>query len=282
MTLASCLDGLTLRLARIGLGLSAMVLAACVLLAPVPALAQDEVSEARLRKIEAEIRALQRNVFPGGDGRFFEPQITRGANNGDNANGAATTSAPSTTALTDILARLDAMELQMQRLTARSEEQANRLSQMDERIAALENTSGPSIPVAPLGGGDDAIAPAPGEVTPAEVASADTASDEPSAPAATATESNLEAMRGGESARDEQPAAPLSTQSATAPTAGPSPERLAAVQAIAKPQTNDPGDDEYSYGFRLWNAGFYPEARQQLSSYVEQYPNHSQITYGRN
>ena len=35
-----------------------------------------------------------------------------------------------------------------------------------------------------------------------------------------------------------------------------SPERLAAVQAIAKPQTDDAGDDEYSYGFRLWNAGF--------------------------
>ena len=24
------------------------------------------------------------------------------------------------------------------------------------------------------------------------------------------------------------------------------------------------------YGFRLWNAGFYPEARQQLNTFVEQ------------
>ncbi|NTZ42334.1 tetratricopeptide repeat protein, partial [Altererythrobacter sp. SALINAS58] len=67
-----------------------------------------------------------------------------------------------------------------------------------------------------------------------------------------------------------------------APVAAPSAERLAAVQAIAKPQTDDPGDDEYSYGFRLWDAGFYPEAQQQLNLFVEKYPNHFRATYGRN
>ena len=41
-------------------------------LAAVPAAAQDE---ARIRKIEAEIRALQRQVFPNGDGRFFTPEV---------------------------------------------------------------------------------------------------------------------------------------------------------------------------------------------------------------
>ena len=65
-------------------------------------------------------------------------------------------------------------------------------------------------------------------------------------------------------------------------TASSSAERLAAVQEITKPETGDAGDDEYSYGFRLWNAGFYPEARQQLASFVEDYPNHLRITYGRN
>jgi TolA-binding protein len=64
--------------------------------------------------------------------------------------------------------------------------------------------------------------------------------------------------------------------------AAPTPARLAAVQAIAKPQTADAGDDEYSYGFRLWNAGFFPEARQQLTKFVEQYPNHPRISFGRN
>ena len=59
-------------------------------------------------------------------------------------------------------------------------------------------------------------------------------------------------------------------------------ERLAAVQAIAKPQTDDSGDDEYSYGFRLWDAGFFPEAQQQLTMFVEQNPGHWRATYGRN
>jgi len=57
---------------------------------------------------------------------------------------------------------------------------------------------------------------------------------------------------------------------------------VAAVQAIAKPQTDDAGEDEYVYGFRLWEAGFYPEARQQLALFLEKYPNHARTSYGRN
>ena len=69
---------------------------------------------------------------------------------------------------------------------------------------------------------------------------------------------------------------------APAAQAGPTQERLAKVQAIAKPQTDDPLDDEYSYGFRLWEAKLYPEAQQQLTMFVEQNPNHWRATYGRN
>ena len=49
-----------------------------------------------------------------------------------------------------------------------------------------------------------------------------------------------------------------------------------------KPQTDDAADDEYTYGFRLWEAGFYPEAQQQLTLFVEQNPDHWRATYGRN
>ena len=58
--------------------------------------------------------------------------------------------------------------------------------------------------------------------------------------------------------------------------------RNASLAAIAKPQTDDPGDDEYSYGFRLWDAGFFPEAQQQLTLFVEKYPDHPRATFGRN
>lgn len=219
-----------------------MLAAAVVITTPLPALAQDDNPEARLRKIEAEIRALQRQVFPGGDARFFEPEINTAQPQTPNAAGTT-----STTAVTDILARLDAIEAQLQRLTAAGEENRNAVSLLEERVGALEAANAP--PPAPT--------PEPAE--------------EPAA-----TQSNLAAMTGGESAA--QPAELPPEQ----PAAGPSDERLAAVQAITKPQSDDAGDDEYTYGFRLWNAGFYPEAQQQLRLFVDQHPEHWRTTYGRN
>ncbi|MEM9501625.1 MAG: tetratricopeptide repeat protein [Pseudomonadota bacterium] len=220
---------------------------------PVPTMAQDDVSDARIRKIEAEVRALQRNVFPGGEGRFFEPQIA----SGQAASSSPVNNRPSTTAVTDILARLDAIEVQLQRLTAVSEENANSLSLMETRLAALEGTGG----------------------TGASLTIGENATRENEVEELAATDNNLAAMTGGaSSAAANQSESEESSQTATAP----SPERLAAVQEITKPQSGDAADDEYSYGFRLWNAGFYAEARQQLSSFVEQYPDHWRATYGRN
>ncbi|MDZ4138798.1 MAG: tetratricopeptide repeat protein [Erythrobacter sp.] len=236
---------LPLRLAGVALA------AATIVTAPVPVMAQDNAAEARIRKIESEVRALQRKVFPGADGRFFEPQIAPGTEGS-----AVTTSnigAPATTAVTDILVRLDALEGQLRTLTARSEEQANALSQMETRLAMLETAAG-----APM----NLPAPAP-------ASAAGTTVMIPPVPTPAAS-----------SPRVSTPT--VSAPAASPPVAAPSASRLAAVQEIAKPQTADAGDDEYSYGFRLWNAGFYPEARQQLTKFVEQYPTHSRISFGRN
>lgn len=231
----------------------ALLAAAVLATGPVPVMAQERGEETRIRKLEAEVRALQRKVFPGGDARFFEPQIQPGTTPAAPSNVAN----PAATAITDVLARLDALESQMQRLTDRSEEQANALSDMERRLAAIESGSNPGdlAGAAPVAGGSSAD------------------------PAVPATTGNLAAMTGvppaGAAPAPASPAAPASA-------AGPSAARIAAVQAIAKPQTDDAGDDEYSYGFRLWNAGVYPEARQQLIKYVEQYPTHSRISFGRN
>ena len=207
--------------------------ALAVLATPVPAFAQDNNDEARLRKLEAEVRALQRRVFPGAEGRYFEPEIT-----GQPRQNAVTVATPSTTAVTDILSRLDALESQIQRLTSQYEEGSFAVRELTARVEALENR-----------GATGAALPAPSA----------TGASRPSATnqGGTATPTPAAAAR-------------------------PDPARVAAVQAIAKPQTDDPGDDEYSYGFRLWEAGFYPEAQQQLTMFVEKYPNHSRATYGRN
>jgi TolA-binding protein len=222
-----------------------------------PAAAQDTAAaeEARLRKIEAEVRALQRKVFPGGDGKFFEPQIATGTQGTGPAPATLPSGVPAASAVTDILVRIDALEAQLQALTARSEEQANTIAQMELRLAALETAGNASLPPAAAAAAPTGTATQPAATLPA---------------AATV------------------PAPKPAVQTTAAPSVpapsgpAPSPSRLAAVQAITKPQTADAGDDEYSYGFRLWNAGFYPEARQQLTRYVEQYPAHSKISYGRN
>src|SRR5690606_31564403 len=78
------------------------------------------------------------------------------------------------------------------------------------------------------------------------------------------------------------PAAGATPTSAPAASSAPSPARVAAVQAIAKPSTDDAGDDEYTYGFRLREAGFYPEARQQLSLFLQESPTHARASVGRN
>jgi TolA-binding protein len=216
--------------------LAGVLAAATLASAPIPAAAQDSVAEARLRKIEAEVRALQRKVFPGGDGRFFEPQISPT----DPASTTTTTPNPATTtAVTDILARLDAIELQLQRLTAVSEENGNAMSEMQARISALETSAAQALAANP-------VQPATGNNSGATTGAAGAAAGN------------------------------------TATTAQPSPERLAAVRAIAKPQTDDPGDDDYSYGYRLWSAGFFPEARQVLADFVAKYPSHYRVSYGRN
>lgn len=205
--------------------------------------AQDSSSEARLRKLEAEVRAIQRQVFPGGDRRLFEPEV--GAANP--ARPGPTT--PSTTAVTDILARLDALEAQMQALTAQTEQNANALAQVQARLAALEGGAAPAATVAAKTAVAAPASPPPTAAT--------------TAPPRTAT-----------------PAA--TTPTAAAAASGPSAQRLAAVQAIAKPQSDDAGEDEYAYGFRLWDAKFYPEAQQQLALFVEKYPRHARISFGRN
>ena len=250
---------MTTRLKAISLRLAGAALmgasVASVATIAVPAAAQDSTAEARLRKVEAEIRALQRKVFPGGDGKFFEPQIAPGTQAPAPATGTGTASAPAATAVTDILVRLDALEQQLQALTARSEEQANTMAQLEVRLAALETAgAAPAVAAGTLPASTLPSAPTLAAVTPAATT--------PAAPAP----------------RPSVPAATTPAATVTAPSAA----RLAAVQAIAKPQTADAGDDEYSYGFRLWNAGFFPEARQQLTKFVEQYPSHSRISFGRN
>ena len=219
-----------------------LVAIALALVAPtLPLSAQstsDPAAEARLRKLEAEMRALQRVVFPGGDGKFFPPQVT--------ATGAATGPAgtPATTPVSDMLTRMEALESQIARLTAQTEVNTNKLALLEAQVAAMRTGATPT-------------------------------------PAATTTPAPTPAPTAAPTPRPS--ATPTPAPSPRPTTArGPSAQRLAAVRAIPKPATDDPGDDEYSYGFRLWEGKFHPEAQQQLKLFLDKYPRHSRVSYARN
>ena len=63
--------------------------------------------------------------------------------------------------------------------------------------------------------------------------------------------------------------------------AQPSAERLAAVRAINKPSTGDPGEDEYTYGLLLREAKLFGEAEQVLWAVVAKYPGHARVSDAR-
>lgn len=223
--------------------------------AAIPAAAQsttDAAAEVRLRKVEAEVRALQIKVFPGGDGKFFPAQVQPGQSVSPSVG------APATTPITDLLGRVDAVEAQLARLTAQNEENANKLAKLEERLNAL-------TPVV--------AAPAPVSSDPAVVVEAATPSGKPAEQAPPALRPVATPAPAKVVTAPKSPAAKPAAASA---------QRIAAVRAIVKPATSDLADDEYSYGYRLWEAKFYPEAQQQLKLYLDKYPRHSRVSYARN
>jgi TolA-binding protein len=202
----------------------------------------QESADVRLRRIEAELRAVQRKVFPDGAGKVFGPEITPPVGSGTIA------SAPAPTAVTDLLTRMDAVEAQLQRLTAASEENQNHITKLEARLATME--------------------------------AAATATASAAAPAAQPTVAGPAVT--GPVVSAEAPKTPKpKAETASAKPAAPS-DRVSAVMAIEKPSTDDKGEDEYTYGYRLWEAKFFPEAQQQLLRVVQQFPRHARISYARN
>jgi TolA-binding protein len=192
---------------------SRLAIASLVALA-VPAYAQSVPVETRVDRLEKEMRAIQRKVFPGG--APIEPEITR------QPTAPITPGTPASTPLTDLTARVDALEGQLASLTGQTEQNAYRLKQLEEafnKYKAEQSAAAPATVTVPPN-------PAPGGTA--------------SVP---------------------RPPAP----------AGASDARRTAVAAVERPNTGDAASDAYSYGFRLWDAKFYPEAQEQLKATVDKY-----------
>lgn len=106
------------------------LLGGTALMLATPAIAQDANIDGRVGKLEKEMRAVQRQVFPGGAGKFLEPDIQ--------SPNAPKTSVQSSTATADLIARVDALESQLATLTGQVEQHSNNARSMDTRLKAIE------------------------------------------------------------------------------------------------------------------------------------------------
>lgn len=227
----------------------------------VPALAQDQSIPGRVDKLEHEMRAVQRKVFPGANPDYFEPQIA------PQAAPPPDVGSPASSAVSDLSQRVSALEQQVQQLTNQTEENNHRLGVLEQnyqkmkgdtdyRLNALEGHGAPP----PQGG--DAGAPPP---MPATVSSSD-----PNAPPPFGPRGRKPVMG--------TPAPTMADESASEappPAAGP-----AATPTLAK--TGDPAEDQYMLGYTLWTQKRYADAETQLKAVVAKYPKHRRASYAQN
>lgn len=187
-----------------------------------PAMAQNSGTDKRVERLEKEMRAVQRKVFPSGS-TFFEPQIKSEQQKTGTPNN---TSTP----VSDLIARVDALERSLANITGQVEKNSFRLKQIEDKMASGGSTT--------------------------------------------------EAATGASNATANSSAA--STETKAEPAKAPDPERVEGVAAIVMPETGDAAEDSYIYGYRLWDAKFYPEAQTQLKKTFETHQNHRRASFAQN
>lgn len=87
----------------------------------------------RVGKLESEMRAVQRKVFPGGDPKFFTPDIS----SAPVATPVEPSGNPASAPINDLTARVDVLERQLRTLTGQVEENQNALKQLDTTMTKL-------------------------------------------------------------------------------------------------------------------------------------------------
>ena len=221
-----------------------ILLAAGAIALPGAASAQGNV-EGRVGKLESEMRAVQRKVFPGGAGALVQPDI-QPATPTTNAPGS-----PSTGALEDLTQRVSSLEQQIASLTGQIEQTSFKTRQLEEAFNAYKRatdarlqgpaTDAPAAATPAVGGGD-------AEPTGTTLATPARPTTRPEAASRPSTE----------------------------------PDRVRLVAAIERPSSGDAPEDDYLYGYRLWLAKLYPEATAQLKKVVATYPKHRRASFAQN
>jgi TolA-binding protein len=211
---------------------------AAIALAPASiALAQRQqpTPEQRIDRLEKQVNEMQRRVFPKG-----RPADTAGF---------ADDPAATQSSVMSLDQRLDALERQLTEMLRQSEDNGNRLRNLEAGMNQLKANEDQRIQALEQRMNDAAAAAAAAPVeTPLSAAAAPPRGKPSSLPSKAAA------------------AAPLSD----------------APQETASAVVTDPGEDAYSQGFHLWEAGKYDESISTLRDFVKAYPKHRRVSYANN
>lgn len=102
--------------------------------------AQNRTVEGRVDRLEQEMRAVQRKIFPNvAGGQVLSPEVGPATPTPGTPAGT-----PATSPVADLEARVSAIESQVARLTGQVEEQGHRLRQLEEKVTAL--AAPPALP----------------------------------------------------------------------------------------------------------------------------------------
>jgi TolA-binding protein len=149
--------------------------------------------------------------------------------------------------------RLDALEHQMADMLRQTEENGNRLRTVENGMGQLRNDEDQRI-----------------QALEQRMSAAESATPPPvtTPPAAT----------------DATPPSRVKPSSTSKPskTAQASPSVTAPGDEGATGPVTDAGEDAYTQGFRLWQAGNYDEAISSLKTFVKTYPGHRRVSYANN
>jgi TolA-binding protein len=238
-----------------------IVFAALLATTAAPAFAAEPSSslDQRVDRVERQLKAVQRKVFPGGDAAFQQPEIAA-------PEVRTTVGNPAGTPINELSARLDALERSVAQLTGQVEQDEHRLDLLSQQSA--QDRQEFSVRLKTL---EAAAAPAPAVGTAPPVA------DEDSAPIAPPRSTGPVRTR-----PDAAPDRPTANATKPVKPAMPAADDGADTATASPSASADPAEDAYMAGYRLWTQKKYPQAEAMLAAVAKKYPKHKRASYAQN
>jgi len=241
-----------------------IALAALLATAALPAFAAEPGTiDQRVDRIEKQLKAVQRKVFPGGDAAFQAPEIARPETQ-------VTIGTPASTPLNDLTARVDALEKSVAQLTGQVEQDQHRLDLLSQQAAQDRQEFATRLKTL-----EAAAAPAPTDATAAPVADESAPTAVP--PKGTKPFTTVTPVKTAPSAPAKATTKPAPAKPAPAVT-----DDTTAADAAPGPSTGDPAEDAYMAGYKLWTQKKYPQAEAALAVIAKKYPKHKRASYAQN